>query len=94
MSTVPLRKAKAGADSFGHTWPEDGSVVGVDYDQALILMAIPDGGFSVAEAQPEAGPVEVVEPDLLPDLSEVAPEPEADASPAPAKRGPRRTTKA
>jgi hypothetical protein len=84
MPTVPLRKASAGADSFGHTWPEDGSVVEVDYDQAMTLLAIPDAGFTVAEAQPEAA--EVSEPDTLPDLSEVAPEPELDASPAPAKR--------
>lgn len=91
MPTVPLRKAKAGADSFGHTWPEDGAVVEVDYEQALTLMAIPDGGFTVAEAEPEAAAV--AEPGTLPDLSEVAPEPDLDASPAP-KRATRRTTKA
>jgi hypothetical protein len=86
MSTVPLRKARAGSDSYGHVWPEDGVVVDVDYEQALVLLAIPDGGFTVAEDQPE-----VTEPDPGPELSEVAPDPEPDASDTPpAKKTARR----
>lgn len=91
MSTVPLRKRLAGSDSYGHVWPEDGAVIEVDYDHAMDLLAIPDGGFSVADqpedtvSEPES---EVSEPDGADDLSEVAPDPdpEPDASPAPAKK--------
>lgn len=92
MSTVHLRKARAGSDSWGHSWPEDGAVTEVDYDQALVLLAIPDGGFSVVDTpQPEPSS----EPDTdgaaseEPEVSEVAPEPEPDASPD-SKPAPRR----
>lgn len=77
MSTVPIRKRLAGSDSYGHVWAEDGAVVDVDYDQAMTLLAIPDGGFTVAEDQPDP---DVAEPDPGPEMSEVAPEPEPDAS--------------
>lgn len=46
---VPVRKLRAGNDSYGNCWEEDGSVVEVPYDQAMDLVAIPDGGFSVAD---------------------------------------------
>lgn len=89
MSIVPLRKARAGSDSYGHVWPKDGAVVDVDYGEAMVLLAIPDGGFTVAadKRQPD-----VVEPDPAPELSEVAPDPEPDASDAPPakKTAPRR----
>lgn len=98
MSTVPLRKRLAGSDSHGHVWPEDGAVVEVDYDHAMDLLAIPDGGFSVADQPEDITPEpdsEVSEPDDDADMSEVAPEPEPDASPAPAKKtAARRTPKA
>lgn len=89
MSTVHLRKARAGSDSWGHVWPEDGAVAEVDYDQALILLAIPDGGFTVVdnpEPEPEPSDGGTEETD---EVSEVAPEPEPDASPDP-KPAPRR----
>ncbi|KAB7850127.1 hypothetical protein [Streptomyces mobaraensis] len=42
-----IRKAQAGSDSYGHTWPEDGAVVEVDDpEQVAALLTIPDGGFS------------------------------------------------
>lgn len=47
---VHIRKARAGNDSFGNSWLEDGAVVEVPVDQAAVLMAIPDGGFSEAPA--------------------------------------------
>lgn len=47
---VHIRKARAGNDSFGNSWDEDGAVVDVPVEQAAVLMAIPDGGFSEAPA--------------------------------------------
>lgn len=47
---VHIRKARAGNDSFGNEWSEDGAVVDVPVEQAAALMAIPDGGFSEAPA--------------------------------------------
>lgn len=98
MSTVPLRKASAGGDSFGHQWPEDGAVVQVEYDQAMTLLAIPDGGFTVADQPEDPEPetsTDVSEPGESADMSEVAPDQEPDASPAPAKKtAARRTPKA
>lgn len=103
MSTVHLRKAHAGSDSQGHVWPEDGAVVEVDYDHALVLLAIPDGGFSVvdspeseseSESEPESSDNKA--PAEAEEVSEVAPEPEPDATPdekpAPRRGGrPRKT---
>lgn len=97
MATVHLRKDRAGSDSWGHVWTEDGSVVEVDYDQAVVLLAIPDGGFSVADTPgPEPKPDDGDEADTDPaqgdapgEVSEVAPEPEPDASPD-SKPAPRR----
>jgi hypothetical protein len=83
VSTVPLRKASAGADSFGHEWPEDGAVVEVDYDHAMALLAIPDGGFSVADQKDEP---EIAEPDPGPEMSEVEPEPDESATDTPPKK--------
>lgn len=82
MSTVHLRKERAGSDSWGHDWPEDGAVVEVDYDQAMVLLAIPDAGFTVVD---KPAPKQAKKPEL----SEVAPEPEPDASPD-SKPAPRR----
>lgn len=86
---VPIRKRLAGADSFGNIWPEDGAVVAVPYEQALVLLAVPDGGFSEShEAAPASG---ITEPDADSDLSEVDPADE-NASDVPAKRPYRRRT--
>lgn len=39
-------KRLAGSDSFGHVWPENGSVIEInDPEQIAALMRIPDGGF-------------------------------------------------
>jgi hypothetical protein len=78
---IPVRKAQAGGSSSGYQWPHDGAVVLVDPDLVAELLAIPDGGFTVAEEE------RVVE--------EPAPEPDApvDEAPKPVRR-PRRTTKA
>jgi hypothetical protein len=74
---VNVRKTQAGADSFGNTWPEDGAVVLVPYDQAVILLAIPDGGFTVVDTPAEAAPAE--DPQAVPEPSS---EPEPDSGEA------------
>lgn len=51
---VPLRKAHAGSCNLGYTWPEDGSVVEVTQEHAGLLLAVPDGDFSVAADKPDA----------------------------------------
>lgn len=84
MSTVPVRKACAGSDSWGHVWPKDGAVVDVDYEQALVLLGIPDGGFAVAE---DKRPADVVEPaPAQGELSEVDPAAQDATDSAPAKK--------
>jgi hypothetical protein len=65
-----LRKARAGSDSFGHTWETDGAVVDVPDVEASVLLRIRDGGFSevyepegnFAEVAPEAFPAKVLKP--------------------------------
>lgn len=52
---VHVRKARAGTDSAGHHWPEDGVVIEVDVEHALVLTRIPDGGFDIVEAPEAAG---------------------------------------
>ncbi|MFE2969914.1 hypothetical protein ACFXKC_40855 [Streptomyces sp. NPDC059340] len=71
---VNVRKTQAGADSFGNTWPEDGAVVPVPYEQAVILLAIQDGGFSVVDTPAEDVPSEDPQPvpDPEPDSGEAA----------------------
>lgn len=88
MSTVHLKKTRAGSDSWGHEWPGDGAVVEVEYDQAMALLAIPDGGFSVVD-NPEPEPESSSEntPEETEEVSEVAPEPDPDAKPAPRRGG-------
>jgi len=46
---VNVRKAHAGTDSAGHTWPTDGAVIEVPVEHALMLVRIPDGGFAIIE---------------------------------------------
>jgi hypothetical protein len=87
---VPVRKEVAGADSAGFVWPKDGAVVDVPYEHALLLVSIPDGGFSIVE--PEEGfpegyparepqdrtgeaPVRVVEPRPAPNAERAVVEP-------------------
>jgi hypothetical protein len=88
-----IRKDRAGNDSLGHTWTEDGAVVDMPHEEAEELLAIPDGGFTLvlpdAESDPEPDgadpeppdggehPVEP-EPDANPEISEIDP----DAPPA------------
>ena len=55
---VNVRKAHAGTDSAGHTWPTDGAVIAVPVEHALVLARIPDGGFAIIE---NVGPVEADE---------------------------------
>lgn len=93
MPTVPVRKARAGSDSWGHVWPKDGAVAEVDYDEAMVLLAIPDGGFSIADQpgdkptpEPEPEP-EVSEPDPAQgELSELDPKPDDATDKPPAKK--------
>ncbi|MBS2531558.1 hypothetical protein KGQ20_02105 [Catenulispora sp. NF23] len=51
---VNVRKAHAGADSAGHTWPSDGAVIEVPVEHALMLARIPDGGFVIVEGADDA----------------------------------------
>jgi hypothetical protein len=83
---VPVRKARAGSDSAGYTWPEDGSVVDVEYEHALKLVKIPDGGFSIVEPdeglparepqdKTDEAPVRIEEPRPAPDVLRALTEP-------------------
>jgi len=83
---VPVRKAHAGSDSAGNTWPEDGSVVDVEYEHALLLVKIPDGGFSIVEPdeglparepqdKTDEAPVRFVEPHPAPEAERAITEP-------------------
>lgn len=87
---VLIRKSKPGADSFGHEWPDAGSVVDVDPGEAQQLLAISDGGFSVADPDPEPEPepeeLHVVNPDDGPQVG--APDPEVLAGQPPAEDDP------
>jgi hypothetical protein len=49
-----IRKARAGNDSFGNSWPSDGAVIEVAPEHAMALLAILDGQFS--EVTPTAAP--------------------------------------
>lgn len=62
-----VRKAQAGS-APGHTWEKDGDVLEVDDDLAWDLLAIPNGGFTEADA-PAAEP----EPEPEPPAEEEAP---------------------
>ena len=88
---IPVRKEYAGSDSLGHVWPKDGSIVEVSYEDALLLVRIPDGGFSIVEPakgfpegfppalepedQAEQAPVRVVEPHPAPNAERAIVEP-------------------
>lgn len=51
--TVPLEKETGGCtltvNGNEYTWDEDGSVTDVLYPDALVLLDVPDGGFSIAD---------------------------------------------
>lgn len=105
-----IRKERAGSDSFGNTWPEDGAVVDVDPEQVASLLAIPDGGFSEVTPQTkqdeepdDSGPQTPTEPgadedpDQKTEVSEVnpdAPAAEPEAKTPPAKKTTARKTAA
>lgn len=61
---VLLRKRHAGTTSLGYQWNKNGEVVEVRDDHAAELLAIPDGGFSVADDVDEPTP-----PDPLVDVA-------------------------
>lgn len=58
MVWVQVRKARAGASSFGYVWPHDGAVTEVPEDLARELCRIPDGGFTVVEPAAPDGPAD------------------------------------
>ena len=89
---VNVRKAHAGTDSAGHTWPADGAVIAVPVEHALMLVRIPDGGFTIienpdgpksAEAVENTEPPEPAAKDLKPSTAR-APRVKLE-DPAPAK---------
>lgn len=98
-----IRKDRAGSDSFGHTWNEDGAVVEMPHEEAEDLLAIPDGGFTLVvpdadSADPEplgdAAPEDEPEPDGNPEFSEIdpkAPADEPETKPAAKKTAAKRT---
>jgi hypothetical protein len=75
---VAVRKHSAGADSFGHTWPEGGAVVEMPRWQAYELLAIPGHGFELAE---------LTEPGPAAEVTEPAPDEPGAVDEAPASRG-------
>lgn len=88
-----IRKAVAGNDSFGNEWAKAGAVVEVPYEQAVALLAIPDGGFTEVDASPETEtepePDPAVEPEPEPEpevVEEPAPEPDNPVDEAPKPR--------
>lgn len=87
-----VRKALAGSDSFGHVWPEPGSVVEMPGWQARELLAIKDGGFTLVEDEPKpAGPAKVTEPAPEPENAVTEPGPGTQPEPEPAARAARST---
>ena len=46
MDTIHIRKARAGSTSGGRVWKHDGDVLELPYQEAVELLAIPDGGFT------------------------------------------------
>lgn len=91
-----IRKARAGSDSFGHVWPEDGAVIEIDDpDQIAALMAIDDAGFSEVTPGKKPAPAAEDPGDDEPDgeVSEIDPEApagEPDDKPAPRKTAAKR----
>jgi hypothetical protein len=78
---IPLRKEHAGSCNLGYSWPEDGSVVEVTPEHAALLLAVPDGDFTVAAA-PESA-VEAASDAVDKQIEEPAPEaPISEAPPA------------
>ncbi|MEV6580273.1 hypothetical protein AB0M92_19145 [Streptomyces sp. NPDC051582] len=92
-----IRKAAAGADSFGHVWPEDGAVVEIDNaEEIAALMAIPDAGFSEVvrpTKKAKADEPKDSDPSDGEELSEVDPKAE-DVETPPAKKTAARKTAA
>jgi hypothetical protein len=102
-----IRKDRAGSDSFGHAWDEDGAVVDMPHEEAEELLAIPDGGFTLVlpDAEDDSAPDDTdpeppvdddppAEPDVNPDISEIDPDAPADepeAKPAAKKTAAKKT---
>ncbi|MFE2832166.1 hypothetical protein ACFXI6_14130 [Streptomyces mirabilis] len=93
-----IRKDRAGNDSFGHSWPEDGAVVEMPHEEAEELLAIPDGGFTLvlpdADAAPEPDNAAADSPESNPEFSEIdpaVPAAEPEAKPAAKKTAARKT---
>ncbi|MFD9564348.1 hypothetical protein [Streptomyces sp. NPDC059994] len=91
-----IKKDQAGSDSLGHVWPEDGAVVEMPHEEAEELLAIPDGGFSLAsrgEASEDGGADEDLDldaaqahnddPEANPEFSEVDPKTQDTEAPKP-----------
>lgn len=108
MSMVRLRKDQAGdaagrlADGTGWSfeWPQDGAVIEVPYEVALDLLAIPHGGYGVADdAESAAGedesPGEHADSEDASEIEEPAPtEDEFSEAPTPRKRAAAKKTAA
>jgi hypothetical protein len=84
-----LRKEHAGSCNLGYSWPEDGSVVEVTPEHAVLLLAVPDGDFTAV-----AAPESAEEPsDVAMDKEIEEPAPEAPISEAPpARKAPAKRT--
>ena len=94
-----LYKHRAGSTSLGYTWDEDGQAVDVDDEHVVLLLALPDGGFRLADVvasaappapvlnPPGAEPSTPASPEQTPS-TDPGPEPEQTPSaPAPIRRG-------
>ena len=64
----------ADGTDWTHTWEQPGQVLQVPDEVALDLTRIPDGGYHLADAAPDAA------------VEEPAPRPEISEAPAPRKR--------
>ena len=96
-----LHKHRAGSTSLGYTWDEDGQAVEVADEHVVLLLAIPDGGFRLAElvdlnTQPDPDVNPSGSAPATPDSPEQAlptdPGPESESAPsasvpAPVRRG-------
>ena len=84
---VLLRKERAGSCNLGYDWPTDGAEVEVTPEHARLLLAVPDGGYSVAA--PSGSPKSTEDADRT--IEEPAAEAPISEAPAPRKTAAKRT---
>ncbi len=102
MAMIRIRKEHAGdaagrtdGNAWSYDWPQDGAVVEVPYEVALEVLAIPHGGFTVAEDESAAEPEGDGDPGDGPSTGDSEqieePAPEAPLSESPPPRAAKKT---